>query len=920
MSAPANSPRLEADVEQLQTFLSTLFRYADEGTYVSLRGFDQLDRGKPPILIQAHPVPVGGDFADLATQAAKAADKVVEMNGVFAPPVATFTNTSHARHLDVANGIAISVELDAAPTAGRALLEELLGPVTLAMASGSTWADPETGEEQPKLHLHWRLSEPTTTPEDHNRLRTARRLASAVAGADKSGAPVCHPLRWPGSWNVKRQPKMAQIVAHDEDQEVHLGEALESLQAASDARGLVRPIEAAERAPEELQAPVERLAHAMALIPNDDDHWNDWVRLGLAMWNATGGSADGLGVWEEWSSKSSKYTPGACVERWDHFADHPADNLGAHTIFGKAKDYGWPKVRIFDWTEEVVTDETRASDEPHPANDDAQAEEAAHAHGGSDTQSESTQDPPEQDEPKSGNSSTKPKREPIEPVDFFDAETSGCPVLKPHHVPHALWPFITDTAERMGVDPSTVALGALVCCAAVISEDWKVQPKRFDYTWAECARLWGIIIGDPGILKSPVVGACTKPLDKLETEARKKHAEEMRLWRQLEAEAKMAKVAPPPQPKRDRYMVESATPEALSEVLRDDEEGKMRVPCGKVLVRQDEMSEFFAGLDKYKAGGKGGSERGAYLRLYNGGRFTVDRIGRGSFDVPNWSAGFLGGVQPGPIQKIAQDAADDGMLQRFLKIVPSNQRNGADRSPDPAALARYAALFPALAALHPAPAMGSDLVRPVVFHADAHAHREDINALAAVMAQMPDTSLRMKATFDKWPGTFARLCLTFHMIGIADCRARGEQPPVVQVIAENTARRVADFMRDIILPHEQRAEAIMFSSSQTGHARWVAGFILSKKLKRVATRDIVQSYKALRAPEAARELEAVMSSLVAVGWLEPIEPDNPVKRVSTWNVNPVVHLRFAERAEAEARRREEARERLAENLRKRRAA
>ena len=42
-----------------------------------------------------------------------------------------------------------------------------------------------------------------------------------------------------------------------------------------------------------------------------------------------------------------------------------------------------------------------------------------------------------------------------------------------------------------------------------------------------------------------------------------------------------------------------------------------------------------------------------------------------------------------------------------------------------------------------------------------------------------------------------------------------------------------------------------------------------------------------------------MSSLVAVGWLEPIEPDNPVKRVSTWNVNPVVHLRFAERAEAD---------------------
>jgi hypothetical protein len=511
-----------------------------------------------------------------------------------------------------------------------------------------------------------------------------------------------------------------------------------------------------------------------------------------------------------------------------------------------------------------------------------------------------------------------------DPVDFFsDAEILGAPLLTSDHVPEALWPFITDTAERMGVDPSTVALGALVCCASVISDDWKIQPKRFDFTWTECARLWGVIIGDPGILKSPVVSACTKPIDKLETEARKKHADEMRVWRGQEAEAKMMKVAAPPQPKRDRFMVESATPEALSEVLRDDEDGKMRVPCGKVLVRQDEMSEFFAGLDKYKSGGKGGSERGTYLRLYNGGRYTIDRIGRGSFDVPNWSAGFFGGVQPGPIQKIASDAADDGMLQRFLKVVPDKQRGGLDRSPDQAAITRYAALFPVLVALQPAPAMGSEHVRPIVFHADAHEHREAINRLAVVLAEMPDTSLRMKATFDKWPGTFARLCLTFHMIGIADCRVRGVQAPVAQVILESTARQVADFMREIILPHEQRAEAVMFNSAQSGHARWIAGFILSRNMGQISTRDIVRAYKALKAPEAARELEAVMASLVAVGWLEPIDPDNPVKRVSSWNVNPAVHVRFAERARAETKRREDARERVAEAvelIRKRKAA
>jgi enamine deaminase RidA (YjgF/YER057c/UK114 family) len=31
-------------------------------------------------------------------------------------------------------------------------------------------------------------------------------------------------------------------------------------------------------------------------------------------------------------------------------------------------------------------------------------------------------------------------------------------------------------------------------------------------------------------------------------------------------------------------------------------------------------------------------------------------------------------------------------------------------------------------------------------------------------------------------------------------------------------------MRDILLPHLLRAEAVMFATAQTGHARWIADF------------------------------------------------------------------------------------------------
>jgi hypothetical protein len=450
-----------------------------------------------------------------------------------------------------------------------------------------------------------------------------------------------------------------------------------------------------------------------------------------------------------------------------------------------------------------------------------------------------------------------------------------------------------------------------VACASVIPDEWQVQPKRLDSTWTESARLWGAIVGDPSILKTPVISATTRPIDKMEAEARQRHKENMRVWRAAEAQAKADKTAPPPQPKCDRYLVEGATIEAIGEILRDDDEAKFRAPANKVLSRHDELSEFFGNLDKYKQGGKGSGDRGAYLRLYNGGRYTIDRIGRGSFAVPNWSACFLGGIQPGPIQKIARDSAEDGLLTRPMYCVPAQQAAGLDRAPDHKALEQYEALFPFLATWQPAPAIGTDCVRPITMHTDAHAHRETIDDLARALSAVPDTSPRLKATFGKWPGLFARLCLTFHMIELADHRARNETAPFAGVIPERTARQVASYMREIVLPHLMRAEAVMFTTDQTGHARWIAGYILAEKLERITTRDIVRSYRALKAPEARRELDAVMHSLVAVGWLDPEEPSNVAKGVTSWRVNHAVHEAFARRAEAEAARRAEAREQIA---------
>lgn len=386
-----------------------------------------------------------------------------------------------------------------------------------------------------------------------------------------------------------------------------------------------------------------------------------------------------------------------------------------------------------------------------------------------------------------------------EPVDILaDQDPGAAPILAERHVPASLWPFIADTAERMGVATSTVALCAIVACAAAISEEWKLQPKRFDSTWTERACLWGATIGLPSIMKSPVIAITTAPIDSLEVAAREQWNKEMAAYRLALAEWKAGdkpdagkatdKLGPEPIPPRcARYLVESTTIEALQEVLRDDASGKFYAPLGKVLCKQDELAEFLAGMDRYSTG-KGGSDRGAYLRLYNGGRYSIDRIGRGSFAAKSWSACLIGGVQPDPIQQIARNATDDGTIQRLQFDVPAPRGPGQDRAPNHTAIATYRSLFPALAGLRPARSAEGDRADHVVLHADAHASRESIDATARAMSLWPDASPQLQSAFGKWSGTFARLCLVFHLVEIAAARARGDIGPPTDTISPGDRR------------------------------------------------------------------------------------------------------------------------------------
>jgi hypothetical protein len=222
----ADITRPEPDREQVNIFFRTLFKHAASGTFVSLRSFYDDDSTKP-FAIETIPVDDREEVVDAAYhQARRAANDKRKI--VFCPPVATFTNTQHAGKADVADGLTLTAECDEKLQAARALLEKLLGPATLVVASGGEWTNPETGEIEPKLHLHWRLKKPARG-DDRVRLEEARELVIEIAGSDPTHGPISHPIRWPGSIHRKGEPKLCRIIAENPKREIDLATALAAL-------------------------------------------------------------------------------------------------------------------------------------------------------------------------------------------------------------------------------------------------------------------------------------------------------------------------------------------------------------------------------------------------------------------------------------------------------------------------------------------------------------------------------------------------------------------------------------------------------------------------------------------------------------------------------------------------------------------
>jgi hypothetical protein len=235
--------------------------------------------------------------------------------------------------VDLANGLAITVELDEGDTlASLCTLEDLLGPATIVVLSGGIWADPDTGELHPKRHAYWRLTEPTTDQKTHDLLAVTRHYAALLAGADPTGAAPVHCFRWPGSVHTKNplHPVLCTIERINEAAEVDLIEAAEKLAEAVEAQGMTRGGNGSGQPQRGALPRLDRVAETMAPIPNTDVPYQEWVAMAYAVFGATAGQ--GFNIFERWSAKSAKHNDAETVALWARIRNAGHVRAGYGTI------------------------------------------------------------------------------------------------------------------------------------------------------------------------------------------------------------------------------------------------------------------------------------------------------------------------------------------------------------------------------------------------------------------------------------------------------------------------------------------------------------------------------------------------------------------------------------------------------------
>jgi len=440
-------------------------------------------------------------------------------------------------------------------------------------------------------------------------------------------------------------------------------------------------------------------------------------------------------------------------------------------------------------------------------------------------------------------------------------------------LPEGLRGWIADIAERVQCPPEFPAVAAIVALGSVIGRKIAVRPKARD-DWEEFPNLWGVIIGSPGVLKTPSLMESLRPLRGLEATAKEAHEAELTAWRAGQEASKIRREAArskarqaaikgkeidvaslvqkesddEPQPRR--YIVNDSSIEALGMVLQASPNG--------VLAYRDELIGLLKSLDREGMEGA----RAFYLSAYSGKEAHVyDRIGRGlNIRVDHVCVSMLGSIQPSVIGGYLRDAfengGDDGLLSRFSLLVwpdVTGAWHNVDRWPDSDSRKRAHELFARMSELDPQ-LMGAEIEENrapflrfdpaalelfVQWRGDFEHKQRDSDAHPALVAH-----------FAKYRKLVPALALIFHLAGQG-----GSQ------IGEDSLLRALGWA-ELLETHARRAYASVQQARTEAARALLAKISVGAVPNPLRPRDVyLKGWSGLSDPDAVRRAVAFLEEL-----------------------------------------------------------
>ncbi len=93
----------------------------------------------------------------------------------------------------------------------------------------------------------------------------------------------------------------------------------------------------------------DEVADMVAAIPNNDEDYETFIRIGMAIHHSLGG--DGFDIWDKWASQSSKYEPDQMDYKWHSFGKSSLP-VTIGTLIHYAESNGWKRPVVFSPVEE----------------------------------------------------------------------------------------------------------------------------------------------------------------------------------------------------------------------------------------------------------------------------------------------------------------------------------------------------------------------------------------------------------------------------------------------------------------------------------------------------------------------------------------------------------------------------------------